>query len=104
MDVEIREAEAFPLQVQGPESKDVVEALLGAPALELAYYHFLQTSLDGIPVIVTRTGWSGEVGYGIYLLDGSRGVELYDRVMEAGQPHDIAPTGPSDIRRIEAGI
>lgn len=72
--------------------------------LELPYYYFLETSLDGIPVIVTRTGWSAEVGYELYLRDGSRGVELWERVMEAGQPHHIVPTGPSDIRRLEAGI
>jgi aminomethyltransferase len=72
--------------------------------LDLPYYCFLETSLGGIPVIVTRTGWSAEMGYEIYLRDGSRGVELWERVMEAGRPYDIKPTGPSDIRRIEAGI
>ena len=55
-------------------------------------------------MVVTRTGWSGEVGYEIYLRDGSRGVELWDRVMEAGRDLGISPTGPSDIRRVEAGI
>ena len=59
---------------------------------------------DGIRVVVTRTGWSGEVGYEIYLRDGSRGADLWERVMEAGKPYDIAPTGPSDVRRIETGI
>ncbi|MYE71221.1 MAG: aminomethyl transferase family protein, partial [Gemmatimonadetes bacterium] len=63
-----------------------------------------ETELDGIPVVVTRTGWSGEVGYEIYLRDGSRGVELWDRVMDAGRDLGITPTGPSDIRRVEAGI
>ncbi len=53
---------------------------------------------------MTRTGWSGEVGYEIYLRDGNRGVDLWDRVMEAGRDFNISPTGPSDIRRIEAGI
>jgi aminomethyltransferase len=53
---------------------------------------------------VTRTGWTGELGYELYLLDPARGVELWNRVMEAGQRYGIAPTGPSDIRRIEAGI
>jgi glycine cleavage system aminomethyltransferase T len=60
--------------------------------------------LDGIPVVVTRTGWTGEVGYEIYLRDGSRGSELWQRIMDAGAPYHIRPTGPSDIRRIEAGI
>lgn len=102
--VEIAEPDVSPLQVQGPKSRQVIEALFGAAALQLPYYWFIQTDLDGIPVVVTRTGWSGEVGYEIYLRDGSRGEQLWDRVMAAGRPYDIRPTGPSDIRRIEAGI
>jgi aminomethyltransferase len=104
LDVEIREPDVSPLQIQGPKAKDVVAALFGDAVLELPYYWFLETKLDGIPVVVTRTGWTGEVGYEVYLRDGSRGVELWERVMEAGRPFGIAPTGPSDIRRIEAGI
>ena len=104
MDVEISEPDVSPMQIQGPKSKAVVKALFGDEVLELGYYYFLETELDGIPVVVTRTGWTGEVGYEIYLRDGSRGVDLWDRVMSAGAEHNIAATGPSDIRRIEAGI
>jgi aminomethyltransferase len=104
LDVEIREPDVSPLQVQGPRAKEVVAALFGNPVLDLHYYWFIETRLDGIPVVVTRTGWTGEIGYEIYLRDGSRGVELWERVMEAGRPFGITPTGPSDIRRIEAGI
>ncbi len=104
LDVDIQEPDVSPLQIQGPKSKPVVRALFGDRVLDLPYYYFIETELDGIPVIVTRTGWSGEVGYEIYLRDGSRGTELWNRVIEAGMPHNIAPTGPSDIRRIEAGI
>jgi aminomethyltransferase len=104
LDVEITEPDVSPLQVQGPKAKAVVQTLFGDRVLDLGYYYFLETSLDGIPVVVTRTGWSGEVGYEVYLRDGSRGDELWERIMEAGKPHQIRPTGPSDIRRIEAGI
>jgi aminomethyltransferase len=104
MNVNLSEPDVSPMQIQGPKSRQVVQALFGDRVLELPYYHFLQASLDGIPLIVTRTGWSAEVGYELYLRDGSRGVELWERVMEAGKPHGIVPTGPSDIRRIEAGI
>src|SRR5437879_7324820 len=51
-----------------------------------------------------RTGWTAEVGYEVYLTDGSRGLELWDRIMEAGKKYDIRPIAPSEIRRIEAGI
>ncbi|MGQ0704503.1 MAG: glycine cleavage T C-terminal barrel domain-containing protein [Gemmatimonadales bacterium] len=102
--VTIVEPDVSPVQVQGPKAKAVVSSLFGDAVLGLKYYWFLETSLDGIPVVVTRTGWSAEVGYEIYLRDGSRGVELWERIMEVGQPHQIRPTGPSDIRRIEGGI
>ena len=102
--VNIEEPDVSPVQIQGPKAKDVVQTLFGDAATKLRYYWFLETKLDGIPVIVTRTGWTGEVGYEIYLRDGSRGDELWERIMTAGRPHQLRPTGPSDIRRIEAGI
>lgn len=104
LDVEIREAEAHPLQIQGPKARDVVRALFGDSILDLKYYFFREARVDGIPVIITRTGWTSEIGYELYLLDPSRGTDLWDRILEAGAPFDIRPTGPSDIRRIEGGI
>jgi aminomethyltransferase len=104
MDVELREADVAPLQIQGPHSKDVVRDLFGDEILELKYYFFTETELDGIPVVVTRTGWTSEVGYEVYLCDSSRGTELWELIMKAGEPYGIRPTGPSDIRRIEGGI
>jgi glycine cleavage system aminomethyltransferase T len=104
MNVELRELDVAPLQVQGPKSRELVTALFGERVASLGYYHFFRAELQGIPVIVTRTGWTGELGYELYLLDPARGVALWDRVMAAGKPFGIAPTGPSDIRRVEAGI
>ena len=104
LDAHVREAEAHPLQIQGPKSRDVVRSLFGDGILDLKYYFFREATVDGIPVIVTRTGWTAEVGYEVYLLDPTRGTELWERIMKAGAPYDIRPTGPSDIRRIEGGI
>jgi len=104
MDVRITEPDVSPLQIQGPRSKDLARDLFGQAVLDLRYYFFLETDLDGIPLVLTRTGWTGEVGYEVYLRDGSRGTELWERIMEAGGPYQIRPTGPSDIRRVEAGI
>jgi aminomethyltransferase len=104
LDVEIREAEAHPLQIQGPKARDVVRALFGDGILDLKYYFFREAMVDGIPVIITRTGWTSEIGYEIYLLDAARGTELWEKIMKAGAPYEIRPTGPSDIRRIEGGI
>jgi glycine cleavage system aminomethyltransferase T len=104
LQVELRELDVAPLQVQGPKSRQLVTDMFGSRVERLGYYHFFNAELEGIPVIVTRTGWTGELGYELYLLDPGRGVDLWNRVMEAGKHYNIAPTGPSDIRRIEAGI
>src|SRR3989475_8669845 len=104
MKVTIREPDASPLQVQGPKSKALMADLFGEKVTSLPYYFFRRAELDGIPLLVTRTGWTGEVGYELYLLDGSQGGQLWDTVVKAGKKYNLRPTGPSDIRRIEAGI
>jgi glycine cleavage system aminomethyltransferase T len=104
MDVKVREPEVYPVQVQGPKSKDTLVTLFGSQVLDIKYYWTLTIELDGIPVVISRTGWTGEIGYEIYLRDPSRGAELWDRIMEAGRPHGIRPIAPCEARRIEAGI
>jgi aminomethyltransferase len=104
MDVSIRELDVAPLQVQGPKSKQVVSELFGSEVRDLHYYWCAEARVDGIPVVVSRTGWTGEVGYEIYLEDPSRGDDLFERVIEAGRPHGIRAIAPSEARRIEAGI
>jgi aminomethyltransferase len=104
LDVTIREADAAPLQVQGPKSKPLMVKLLGEGILDLKYYYWRHAEIAGVPVVVTRTGWTSEVGYEVYTVDTSRGVEVYEAIMEAGAEFGIKPTGPSDIRRIEGAI
>jgi aminomethyltransferase len=104
MDVTIREADVAPMQVQGPRSKDVIGALFGDAVRDLRYYWCAEAEVDGIPVVISRTGWTGEVGYEIYLRDGSRGDDLWERVRQAGEPFGIRAIAPSEARRIEAGI
>jgi aminomethyltransferase len=104
LDVTIREADVAPLQVQGPRSKDLMVKLLGPDILDLKYYFWTSAEIAGVPVVVTRTGWTSEVGYEVYTTDTSRGNEVYEAIMQAGQEFGIVPTGPSDIRRIEGAI
>jgi aminomethyltransferase len=104
LDVQVSEPDVSPLQLQGPKSPLVARALFGDWAVELKYYRLRETELDGIPLVVSRTGWSGELGYELYLRDGQYGDALWERVMEAGRPFNIAPTAPSTIRSIEGGL
>lgn len=104
LDVKVIEADVCPLQLQGPKSPHVAYKLFGDAALELGYYRVAELDLDGIPVALSRTGWSGELGYEIYLRDHVHGNELWERVMEAGKEYNIAPAAPNTIRSIEGGI
>jgi glycine cleavage system aminomethyltransferase T len=104
LEVTVQEPDVSPLQVQGPKSKPLIRDLFGDEVVNLRYYRCIESDLDGIPVVVSRTGWTGEMGYEIYLRDSSRGLDLWDRVMEAGRPHEIRAIAPSEQRRIEAGI
>ncbi|MEX1109317.1 MAG: glycine cleavage T C-terminal barrel domain-containing protein [Dongiaceae bacterium] len=103
-DVTVREPDVAPIQVQGPKSGAIVDALFGERGTALRYYELLETELDGMPVVLTRTGWSGELGYEIFLCDSRYAERLWTLVVETGRPHGLAITGPSDIRRVEAGI
>jgi glycine cleavage system aminomethyltransferase T len=105
MDVQIREPDVAPVQIQGPKSKDLMVDLFGENILDLKYYWMDEHELDGMDVVVSRTGYTGEVGFEIYLKNASRdGMKFWDTVLEAGKPHDLAVIGPSQIRRVEAGI
>jgi len=104
LDVKISEPDVSPLQLQGPTSQEIMVKLFGENIRDLKYYWLREYELDGIPLIVSRTGWSSELGYEIYLRDGSRGNELYEKIMEAGNEHGIQPGHTSSIRRIEGGM
>jgi glycine cleavage system aminomethyltransferase T len=104
MNVAIREPDVAPIQIQGPRSRAIIEDLFGTAGAELGYYKLLETSLHGMKVVLTRTGWSGELGYEIFLCDTSQAEKLWQLMLDTGKPYDIAVTGPSDIRRVEAGI
>ncbi len=105
LDVQIREPDVAPVQIQGPKSKALMNDLFGDRIQNMKYYFMDEFELDGMDVIVSRTGYSGEVGYEIYLRNASRdAMKLWDTILGAGEPHDLSPIGPCQIRRVEAGI
>ena len=104
LDVIIQEPDVSPLQIQGPNSRDIIKVLFGDKVSELKYYRFIETELNDIPVLIARTGWSSELGYEVFLKDGSKGDILWEMIMEAGRPFDLKPGHTSTIRRIEGGM
>ena len=104
LNVQIKEPDVSPLQLQGPTSGKIMVKLFGEDIKDLKYYWLREYNLDGIPLIVSRTGWSSELGYEIYLRDGSKGNELYEKIMLAGKDYELQPGHTSTIRRIEGGM
>jgi len=104
LDVSICEPDVSPLQLQGPNSGKIMKALFGESIEDLRYYWLRELELEGIPLLVSRTGWSCELGYEIYLRDGAYGSELWERIMAAGARFGLKPGHTSSIRRIEGGM
>lgn len=104
LNVDVREADVSPLAVQGPKAEDVIADIFGDWVRKVKYFWFNETEINGIPVAVQRSGWSKQGGFEIYLMDSSRGDELWNIVKEAGQPYDIGPGNPNVIERIESGL
>ena len=104
LDVTITEPDVSPLQLQGPKSGLIMQDLFGPEIADLRYYWLREMDLDGISLIVSRTGWSSELGYEIYLRDSAHGDALWERIMAAGLPHGLKPGHTSSIRRIEGGM
>src|SRR5581483_478062 len=104
LDVEISYPEVFPMQVQGAKAARTLEKLVGPGIYDLKYYWCDWFRVQDIPVLVSRTGWTAVQGFEINLLDRTRGDDLWNAVMAAGEEFNIRPTAPVEARRIEAGI
>lgn len=104
LDVQICEPDVSPLQLQGPRSRDILRAAFGDEPADLKYYRFMPVDWHGVPLIISRTGWSSELGYEIFLRDGRAGDDLWQHLMETGEPLGLHPGHTSSIRRIEGSM
>ena len=102
--VTIDEPDVSPLQVQGPKSRDLMRDVFGFWIDRLRFYWMRETELDGIPLVVARSGYSKELCYEIYLRDGQYGDKLWDRLFDAGEEYNVTPGAPSQILRVEGGV
>ncbi len=104
MDVRIVEPDVSPLQLQGPNSRDILRAAFGDGPAALKYFWFTEYDWDGVPLVISRTGWSSELGYEIFLCDGTAGDRLWEYLMKVGGPMGLHPGHTSSIRRIEGAM
>ena len=100
----VSEPDVSPLAIQGPKAEDLVVDLFGPGARSLKFFWFTETELDGIPLVLSKSGWSKQGGYELFLRDSTRGHELWDRVFEAGEKYGIGPGGPNHVERVEGGM
>jgi aminomethyltransferase len=104
LDVRVTEPDVSPLAVQGPKAVDLVSDLFGDWVRSLKYFWFREVELDGIPLQLVRAGWSKQGGFELFLQDGSLGLKLWDRLMEAGRRYGIGAGTPNPTERIESAL
>jgi len=105
LDVKVIEADVGPVQVQGKKALEVLVDLFGESIRDIRRYWSKRYELDGMDVVVSRTGFTNAPGYEIYLENaGQYADRLWETVWKAGQPYGMRVTGPVHISRIETGI
>ncbi|MGU9962448.1 MAG: glycine cleavage T C-terminal barrel domain-containing protein [Candidatus Puniceispirillales bacterium WSBS_2018_MAG_OTU23] len=104
LNVTVTEPDVSPLAIQGPKAADLMKDIFGDWILGLKHFGFDKAELEGIPLLVAKSGWSKQGGYELYLRDGSKGDQLWAIIAEAGGKYDIGPGAPNYIERVESGL
>lgn len=102
--VDVFEPDVSPLAIQGPKAPDLARDLFGSQADDLGFFHHVPLKLDGIPLVLCRSGWSKQGGFELFLTDQSQGNRLWDLVWAAGEKYDIGPGSPNQQERLESGL
>lgn len=104
-DVDIREIDVAPLQIQGPVSTDLMVELVGESIKDVAYYGLMEAEIGGCPVLISKTGFSGEEGYEVYVHQASLNAEaVWYAIRGTGARYGLRVIAPAHHRRIAAGI
>ena len=107
LDVEITEVtdNIAALSFQGPNSRKILNKVAEKPVDELKYFRLMQNNVDGIPVTISRTGYTGDLGFEIWM-DVKDALTIWDALMDDGQDYGITPVGilAMDMARVEAGL
>lgn len=104
-DISIDEIDVSPLQIQGPKSEALMIDLVGEAVREVPYYGLMAAVIDGVDVLVSQTGFTGEKGYEVYAYDSTLNAEtIWKAILRTGERHDLMVVAPAHHRRIAAGI
>lgn len=102
--VQVREPDVHPLAVQGPHAADVIASAFGEDIRKLGFFRWTRVPFGGRDHLIARSGYSVQGGFEIYLDGADLGPALWQWIMDAGRPWDIAAGGPNLIERIEGGL
>lgn len=102
--VSVSEPDVSPLAVQGPKAEDVVAEVFGDKVRDIGFFRFDTLPFNGTDYVISRSGYSKQGGFEIYLPDSALGESLWDALWEAGRPHDVWAGGPNLIERVEGGL
>ena len=103
-DVMVDEPDVSPLAVQGPKAELLMEKVFGTIVRKIRFFQFNTVDFKGNPLQVSRTGYSRQGGFEIYLDKSSLGIDLWDTLWEAGQEFNVAPGYPNLVERVEGGL
>ena len=81
-----------------------MQSLIDTDVRAIRFFRFIETRIAGAPVVIARSGWSGQGGFEIYLQDSTLGLDLWDAIWECGEAHEIRAGCPNLIERIETGL
>ena len=104
LDVRVFEPDVSPLAVQGPKADALMTDLVGAHVRDIPFFWFSEEVIANTPVLLARSGWSGQGGYEIYLQDSTKALDLWDTVWAAGLPYNVRAGCPNSIERLETGL
>jgi len=93
------------LDIQGPLALEILQPLTSAALQPMKFYHFIRTSVLNVPAVISRTGYTGEDGFEIYV-DSAKVAEIWDRLLDHGRPQGLTPVGlgARDTLRLESGM
>ena len=103
-DVQVREADVAPLQIQGPKSRDILRSIVGESIDDLKFFRCMETVIAGVDCVISRTGWTGELGYEVYPVGSDRAMDVWNAIIEAGKPHSMLVSGLSWSKALESGL
>jgi len=100
----IREPDVFPLAIQGPKADELMARIIGDKIRELGFFRFKRFNFNSLNLLISRSGYSKQTGFEIYVEDFSMGETIWDTLFEAGHDLDVKAGCPNLIERVEAGL